>query len=69
LAIGCFVHHAFNGKRGYEARSGLLEGSSMLESQIERLEAARARPERDVHLPHDRIALLAAGLLICTPVR
>ena len=49
-ALGCFVHHTISGKRGYEARSRLIERSSMLESQIGRLEAARARLERDVRL-------------------
>jgi cell division protein FtsB len=50
LAIGYFAYHAISGKRGYEARSRLVERSSMLEQQISRLEAARARLEREVRL-------------------
>ena len=50
LAIGYFVCHAISGKRGYEARSQLIQRSSILEPQIKRLEAARARLEQDVRL-------------------
>jgi len=50
LAIGYFVYHAISGKRGLEARSRLIERSSMLEPQVEGFEAARARIERDVRL-------------------
>ena len=38
------------GKRGLEARIGLIERSSMLEPKIESLEAVRARLEREVRL-------------------
>jgi cell division protein FtsB len=50
LAIGYFAYHATSGRRGYEARSRLIQRASALESEIERLEAARARIERDVRL-------------------
>ena len=50
LALGYFAHHAINGKRGLEARSRLIERSRQLEPEIERLEAVRARLERDVRL-------------------
>ena len=50
LAIGYFVYHAISGKRGLEARSRLVERSSMLEPQIKRLEVVRARLEQDVRL-------------------
>jgi len=50
LAIGYFAYHAVSGKRGYEARSRLIQRTGVLEQQIERLEAARARLERDVRL-------------------
>ena len=50
LAIGYFAYHATSGRRGYEARSRLIQRAGVLESEIERLEAARARVERDVRL-------------------
>ena len=53
-ALGYFAFHATNGKRGFEARTRLIERSRALEPEIGRLEAARARLERDV-------ALLDAG--------
>jgi cell division protein FtsB len=49
-AIGYFAYHAISGKRGFEARTRSVERSRQLEPQIERLEAARARLERDVKL-------------------
>lgn len=49
-ALSYFAYHAIVGKRGLEARTRLLERSSQLEPEIERLEAARTRLERDVRL-------------------
>ena len=54
LAIGYFAYHATSGRRGYEARSRLIQRAIVLESEIAALEAARVRLARDV-------ALLAAG--------
>jgi cell division protein FtsB len=50
LAIGYFAYHATSGRRGYEARSQLLQRAIALESQIAALEAARVRLARDVAL-------------------
>jgi len=50
LALAYFVYHAIVGKRGLEARSRLIERSRQLEPEIGRLEALRARLERDVRL-------------------
>jgi cell division protein FtsB len=50
FALGYFAYHAVVGKRGLEARSRLIERSRQLEPQIQRLEAVRARLERDVRL-------------------
>ena len=50
FALGYFAYHAVVGKRGLEARSRLIERSRQLEPQIQRLEALRARLERDVRL-------------------
>jgi len=50
LALGYFAYHAIVGKCGLEARSRLIERSRQLEPEIERLEAVRARLERDVRL-------------------
>jgi cell division protein FtsB len=50
LAIGYFAYHATSGKRGLEARSRLIQRAGVLEHEIERLEAARARLDRDVRL-------------------
>jgi cell division protein FtsB len=49
-ALGYFAYHAIVGKRGFEARSRLIERSGQLGPEIERLEAVRARLERDVAL-------------------
>jgi cell division protein FtsB len=49
-ALGYFAFHASSGRRGLEARMRLIERSHALEPQIKRLEAARARLERDVRL-------------------
>ena len=45
-----FVHHAINGRHGFEARSRLIERSALLEFEINSLEAVRAKLERDVAL-------------------
>ena len=50
LAIGYFAYHATSGRRGYEARSRLIQRAGVLESEIARLEAARARLAHDVRL-------------------
>jgi cell division protein FtsB len=50
LALGYFAYHVIVGKRGLEARERLIERSRQLEPQIERLEAQRARLEREVRL-------------------
>ena len=50
LAIGYFAYHATSGRRGYEARSRLIQRAGVLESEIGRLEAARARLAHDVQL-------------------
>jgi cell division protein FtsB len=49
-ALGYFAYHAIVGKRGFEARSRLIERSRQLGPQIERLEAARSRLEQEVRL-------------------
>ena len=49
-ALGYFAYHAIVGKRGFEARSRLIERSRQLGPEIERLEAVRARLEREVAL-------------------
>jgi cell division protein FtsB len=45
-----FVHHAINGRHGFEVRSKLIERSAPLEFEIKSLEAVRAKLERDVAL-------------------
>ena len=50
FALVYFAYHAIVGKRGLEARSRLIERSRQLEPEIERLEAVRARLEREVRL-------------------
>ena len=47
-AVGYFAYHATSGRRGYEARSRLIQRAGVLEGEIARLEAARARLDRDV---------------------
>jgi cell division protein FtsB len=64
LAIGYFVYHAISGKRGLEARTRLVERSSMLELETKRFEVARARLERDVRLLNARDADLVEELAI-----
>jgi cell division protein FtsB len=48
--LGYFAYHAVVGKRGLEARSRLIERSRLLEREIARLEARRARLEQEVRL-------------------
>jgi cell division protein FtsB len=79
VALGCltlttyFVYHAINGKHGLDARSRLVERSSMLESQTRSLEAVRRALQRDVALlaaePPDRdlIEEIARDLLGLAP--
>ena len=45
-----FAYHAINGSHGLEARSRLIERSSLLEFEIRSLEAVRAKLQRDVDL-------------------
>ena len=49
-ALGYFAYHAIVGKRGFEARSRLIERSRQLGPEIARLEAVRARLEQEVRL-------------------
>jgi cell division protein FtsB len=66
-ALGYFAVHAIKGKHGLEARSRVIERSRVLEPQILRLEAVRARLERDVRLLNakdpDIVEELATDLL------
>jgi cell division protein FtsB len=70
-ALVYFAHHAINGKRGLEARTRLIERSRQLEPEIARLEAVRARLDRDVKLldarDGDLIEELAIELLGFAP--
>lgn len=50
LAIGYFAYHATSGRRGYEARSRLIQRAGALESEIARLDAVRGRLAHDVRL-------------------
>jgi len=54
-----FAYHAISGRHGLEARSRLIERSTLLEFEIKSLEAVRAKLQRDV-------ALLAPELPIPT---
>ena len=45
-----FAHHAIYGRHGLEARSRLIERSTLLEFEIKSLEAVRAKLEHDVAL-------------------
>lgn len=47
---GYFAYHAIYGSHGLEARSRLMERSSLLEFEIRSLEAVRAKLQRDVDL-------------------
>ena len=56
VLLGCaviaayFVHHAINGKHGFEARTRLNERTAVLWREIRSLEAVHARMSRDVQL-------------------
>ena len=63
-ALGYFAFHVVKGKRGLEARTRLIERSRVLEPEIARLEAARARLERDVRLLNARDPDLIGELAI-----
>jgi cell division protein FtsB len=54
-ALGYFAFHAKTGKHGLDARAQLIERSATLEPEIARLEAVRARLERDVRLLDQRV--------------
>lgn len=64
-----FGYHASNGSHGLHARHALLARSSMLDRDIVRLEAVRARAKRDVALlapeapDPDAVAIIAADVL------
>jgi cell division protein FtsB len=63
-ALAYVAYHAISGKRGLEARSRLIERCRQLEPEIERLEAVRARLDRDVRLLNARDADLIQELAI-----
>ena len=56
VLLGCavisayFLHHAINGKHGFEARTRLNERTAVLWREIRSLEAVHARMRRDVNL-------------------
>ena len=56
VLLGCtvvtayFLHHAINGKHGFEARTRLNERTAVLEREIRSLEAVHARMRSDVDL-------------------
>ncbi len=64
-----FAHHAIHGRHGLEARSRLIDRSTLLEFEIKSLEAARSALARDVALlnqnpPHpDLVEEIARGVL------
>lgn len=68
-----FGHHAWHGSHGFQARQKLIERSSILEQNISRLEAVRAKLRRDVALlapeqPHpDMATSIAAEVLGYVP--
>lgn len=45
-----FAYHTLKGRHGLEARDKLLERASVLEFEIQSLEAVRAKLQRDVAL-------------------
>lgn len=45
-----FVHHAWSGRHGFEARAQLVERTSLIEFELRSLEAVRSRLQRDVAL-------------------
>jgi cell division protein FtsB len=64
FTLGYFAYHAIVGKRGLEARGRLIERSRQLEPEIGRLEAQRARLEREVRLLNAHDADLIEELAI-----
>lgn len=64
-----FAFHAYQGRHGFEARAQLVERTSLLEFEIESLEAVRSKLARDVALlraepPHpDLVEEVARDLL------
>ena len=50
LTTGYFIYHAIHGRHGFEARTRLIERSSMLEFEIKSLEAVRSHLARDIAL-------------------
>lgn len=64
-----FAFHAYQGRHGFEARAQLVERTSLLEFEIQSLEAVRSKLERDVALlaaepPHaDLVDEIARDLL------
>ena len=79
VLLGClalavyFGYHAAYGSHGLQARSRLVQRSGMLERDIHRLEATRARLQRDVALlaandpDADFVATIAAEVLGYVP--
>jgi len=63
-----FTHHAVNGSHGFQVRQRLIERSRDLERDIGRLEAVRARLQRDVALlapeqpDPDMVAIIASDV-------
>ncbi len=45
-----FAYHSLNGRHGFEARTRLIDRSSVLEFEIKSLEAVRSHLARDVAL-------------------
>lgn len=64
-----FAFHAYQGRHGFEARAQLVERTSLLQFEIESLEAVRSKLARDVALlgsepPHpDLVEEVARDLL------
>src|SRR5262245_44699356 len=50
LAIGYFAYHATSARRGYEARSRIIQRAIVLEAHIDALQAEHVRLVRDVSL-------------------
>lgn len=68
-----FAYHAVNGSHGLQVRQRLMLRSSMLERNVGRLEAVRAKLQRDVALlspeqpDADMVAWIAADVLGYVP--
>lgn len=64
-----FIHHTITGKHGFEARSRLIERSTVVEREVAGLETVRSVLQRDVLLlrpdqPHsDLVEEVAMGVL------